>query len=590
SVASSQGERAGLIGGPVTSRNFAVYDRGSGVFPTNFTIVRPVSGVDSCVYVSHHEGPRAGFFVRRLPSANGDFSQPRVEAAAPRARRLVTGPVGTWKVMVSGNSRSAKRFDGSGWSPGNYAHGFAWLDGQPTSGVMNVPLSTSKTPWFGFDSGTNAPYTSGTVLTIGQFDVSRFWTGSVTNGGVGPGNGVLLTPGAQFGLRCKPEGLIRADAPLLIRAHALAAPGASELRWAPNKFTRQGAQGVDEGPERSLILDTTVESRAFNPAEGDAYDAAGALTLTGDWTGAAPVGRAVTHGSSISVVSSVDFDVTAPGATTIRLEHPFVAAPGPGAVLRFGPWRFETIEFLWPALAAGDANVWRGLRLRAVNAGQGSVVFGMDGWRPDVDGFVWGVSGWGGNGYQPQIDTSFSGAIAGWVRIFSPDVWLQTFAQQYTQPAAMSSWAEVVRGAAPHADVVWLGDMAHTSLFTPWHTYILENGAAMGIPAVSLLMHPRLGDQNELYADGMRADGNHISQRGNERLAELWLEALEECALGPALPGDANGDGLINFADLNLVLSEFNLTGQGLAGDVNFDNRVDFADLNLTLDGFGLGG
>jgi len=57
--------------------------------------------------------------------------------------------------------------------------------------------------------------------------------------------------------------------------------------------------------------------------------------------------------------------------------------------------------------------------------------------------------------------------------------------------------------------------------------------------------------------------------------------------VGAACPGDANGDGLINFADLNAVLSDFGMSG-ALAGDVNDDGVVNFADLNEVLSNFGV--
>ncbi len=588
SVASSQGDRAAVIGGLATTKNFAIFNRAGPALPDNFSMVRPVLAADSCRYVSHHDGGNAGFFVRQLPSVSEDLSQPRVAAVAPRARRLVTGPAGPWKVMISGNSRATKRFDGSGLSPGNYIHGFAWLRPESTSGVLNAPMTTSKTPWFGLDTGTNASYMSGAVTSISQMDASRFWTGSVADNGVGPGAGLLLPPGSGFSLRCKPEGLIRADRPLLLRAHAFACPGASTLLWAPNKFDRQGAFGADAEPEQPLDLDTTTGSRTFDPGAGDAYRPS-VLTLSGDARALAVPGHTVVHGDSIAVITSVDFNQTAPGATTIILEFPFSAPPANGAALLFGPWRYETIEYTWPALDAGDPAVWRGLRFRVGDgSGQGAVLFAMDAWRPDVDGFVWGVAGWGGNGYQPQINTAAAASIPAWMALFSPDVWLQTFAQQDSTADSMTTWATLVRGALPHADLVWLGDMTHAATFTPWHLYILEHGAAMNAPSISLLMHPELGDQNELFADGLRADTNHVSQRGNERLAELWLEALDEVALTPALPGDADGDGAVGFSDLNVVLSNYNAVGQGVPGDLDFDNRVDFADLNIVLGGYGL--
>ncbi len=52
-------------------------------------------------------------------------------------------------------------------------------------------------------------------------------------------------------------------------------------------------------------------------------------------------------------------------------------------------------------------------------------------------------------------------------------------------------------------------------------------------------------------------------------------------------PGDANGDDVVNFLDLNVVLSEFGMTGAGLAGDLNGDGVVDFLDLNVMLSFFG---
>ena len=49
-------------------------------------------------------------------------------------------------------------------------------------------------------------------------------------------------------------------------------------------------------------------------------------------------------------------------------------------------------------------------------------------------------------------------------------------------------------------------------------------------------------------------------------------------------PGDANGDQLINFDDLNVVLSHWN--GSGPEGDVyppGGDGAVNFDDLNTVL-------
>ncbi len=54
------------------------------------------------------------------------------------------------------------------------------------------------------------------------------------------------------------------------------------------------------------------------------------------------------------------------------------------------------------------------------------------------------------------------------------------------------------------------------------------------------------------------------------------------------LPGDLNGDGVVNFADLNIILSNFGASGApGIPGDANNDGLVNFADLNIVLSNFG---
>ncbi len=52
--------------------------------------------------------------------------------------------------------------------------------------------------------------------------------------------------------------------------------------------------------------------------------------------------------------------------------------------------------------------------------------------------------------------------------------------------------------------------------------------------------------------------------------------------------GDANGDNLVNFTDINFILSNFGAEGVALPGDVNADGVVNFADLNLTLSNYAL--
>lgn len=53
------------------------------------------------------------------------------------------------------------------------------------------------------------------------------------------------------------------------------------------------------------------------------------------------------------------------------------------------------------------------------------------------------------------------------------------------------------------------------------------------------------------------------------------------------LPGDTNGDGVVDLTDLNNVLNNFGVTASGNPGDDNGDGVVDLSDLNDVLNNFG---
>ncbi len=89
--------------------------------------------------------------------------------------------------------------------------------------------------------------------------------------------------------------------------------------------------------------------------------------------------------------------------------------------------------------------------------------------------------------------------------------------------------------------------------------------------------------------DGLILGGSFLSvgngtgpNAGTANGLAKWFAA---CAVD--CPGDTNGDNVVNFTDLNTVLSEFGQTGVGLAGDVNGDEVVNFNDLNTVLSNFG---
>ena len=85
----------------------------------------------------------------------------------------------------------------------------------------------------------------------------------------------------------------------------------------------------------------------------------------------------------------------------------------------------------------------------------------------------------------------------------------------------------------------------------------------------------------------VRALGDATSAGGVAYVSDFNEPGLAEVT--HLLDGDANGDGTVNGADLNIVLSNFNGTFSGDAwadGDFNGDGTVNGADLNTVLSHF----
>jgi hypothetical protein len=83
--------------------------------------------------------------------------------------------------------------------------------------------------------------------------------------------------------------------------------------------------------------------------------------------------------------------------------------------------------------------------------------------------------------------------------------------------------------------------------------------------------------------------GGRIEEPVSLHADHLGLYASPQSLPSPGTPGDTNGDGVVNFTDLNIVLAGFGQTGAGLPGDLNDDGIVDFSDLNEVLSNFGAG-
>ena len=108
-----------------------------------------------------------------------------------------------------------------------------------------------------------------------------------------------------------------------------------------------------------------------------------------------------------------------------------------------------------------------------------------------------------------------------------------------------------------------------------WNTGHTLIALAPNPRVVELGFHPVSNAVNAGYWD-QTSDGARL-------MANALLFSMSPC------PGDANGDRIINFADLNIVLGNFGQTGApgSVPGDVNGDGVVNFADLNIVLSAFG---
>lgn len=101
------------------------------------------------------------------------------------------------------------------------------------------------------------------------------------------------------------------------------------------------------------------------------------------------------------------------------------------------------------------------------------------------------------------------------------------------------------------------------------------NLATLTIPALARTVTVEVRDDNPMVRDP-------------DARAQLLTQSATWTFPPPPCPADANGDRVVNFLDLNIVLAFF---GEpvvlGVLGDLNNDGIVDFLDLNIVLSYFG---
>ncbi|MGD9693720.1 MAG: hypothetical protein AB7G17_06295 [Phycisphaerales bacterium] len=134
------------------------------------------------------------------------------------------------------------------------------------------------------------------------------------------------------------------------------------------------------------------------------------------------------------------------------------------------------------------------------------------------------------------------------------------------------------------------------------------NPALNFTPSAGAVEAPWLAWGPYMWADGLtarsdgltwlcsdyQADGTHPAAGARSKVANMLLGFFSRDMTTRRWfvrrPVDVTDDGVVNFADLNGVLSTFGQTSGGgamLPGDANLDGAVNFADLNAVLSQFG---
>ena len=163
----------------------------------------------------------------------------------------------------------------------------------------------------------------------------------------------------------------------------------------------------------------------------------------------------------------------------------------------------------------------------------------------------------------------------------------QTQMQQELRDGYSLAAADIDAAAgAAIVSIAPVGDAWENALFDDLHITDRSHANARGRFLSALVIYATLfcDNTNDLYLDGSlddlltlmglsSADGASLTQ-----IADATTGTLHCC------PGDATGDGAVDFNDLNVVLSRWNQAGPaGTNGDVTMDGVVDFNDLNEVL-------
>ncbi|MBL0922235.1 MAG: hypothetical protein IBJ10_08925 [Phycisphaerales bacterium] len=365
-------------------------------------------------------------------------------------------------------------------------------------------------------------------------------------------------------------------------------------RWRPN-VARLDASGQWHNLGAGLnahVSALTVHDTPHGPRvlAGGAFTASGEVHLAQSiaaFDGQAWSRFADLNSGQAFALASIGGDLYAGGA--------FTAVDGVAAP-RIARWDGNAWRSLASGLSGGAAQVhaiipWNGgvaVGGSFTNAG-GLTVRSVAFW----DGSAWSAFGDGFNGtvralasFQGQLyaagDFTFSGASpVRFVARWDGDAWRPL-------PGFLSAPARALRVFNDGSgEALYVAGSFGLIDFTPFGSIARWDGASwsqvrQGVNGRidALTVHPLSGGRPALIATGLFTQASGVGAYG----VAPWRGCLAAC------PGDANGDGAVDMADLMLVVDAFNTAPGEPAFNPNADfdlsGAVDFRDLNLVIAAF----
>lgn len=117
------------------------------------------------------------------------------------------------------------------------------------------------------------------------------------------------------------------------------------------------------------------------------------------------------------------------------------------------------------------------------------------------------------------------------------------------------------------------------SFYTTFGGYLFVGGWTSTLNGDGTAVRASASAQYPVFYGSFSVLGAAATMAASQEIG-VWLH---DHAIEAPCPADVNGDGVVDFADLNMILADFGTTAPGLAGDVDGDGDVDFADINAAL-------